>query len=167
MTEDTSRWIEIPNWEVFQHYKDRNPDWIKLHAEWVDHEAFSDLNFSQRGLLVQLWMLAAKMGNGRVPGRGQTLARHLLVTNDADARYLRRHLEVLNHHGLIVFRASKAPAERKHRASPEVLLRKTKRGAAQTASADAPLLENGRRPITAERAAELARINREEMGGPA
>lgn len=53
-------WIVIPRWEDFQHYKDRNPIWIKIYTRLMDDDRFLELSFSERGLLITLWMEYAK-----------------------------------------------------------------------------------------------------------
>jgi hypothetical protein len=32
------RYLRVKNWSEFQHYKDRNPPWIKLHRTLLDHD---------------------------------------------------------------------------------------------------------------------------------
>lgn len=52
--------IKIKNWSEFQHFKDRNPPWIKLYKtilERRDIAAVSDRNFR---VLVGLWLLASE-----------------------------------------------------------------------------------------------------------
>jgi hypothetical protein len=38
-----AQWLTIKNWSEFQHYKDRNPPWIKLHRALLDDYAFAAL----------------------------------------------------------------------------------------------------------------------------
>ena len=35
-----TQWIEIVNWDKFQHYKDRRPVWIKLHLDLLDNDDY-------------------------------------------------------------------------------------------------------------------------------
>ena len=52
--------MKIKNWKKFQHFKDRNPPWIKLHREVLyqrDINMISDRSFR---LLVNLWLLASE-----------------------------------------------------------------------------------------------------------
>jgi len=52
--------MKIKNWRKFQHFKDRNPPWIKLHREVLyqrDINVISDCSFR---LLINLWLLASE-----------------------------------------------------------------------------------------------------------
>ena len=52
--------MKIKNWKKFQHFKDRNPPWIKLHREVLyqrDINMISDCSFR---LLINLWLLASE-----------------------------------------------------------------------------------------------------------
>lgn len=60
-------WLKIKNWNNFQHYKDRNPPWIKLHRALLDDYAFAALPDAQKAHLVLLWLLAASQAGGRIP----------------------------------------------------------------------------------------------------
>src|SRR5574340_1175559 len=55
--------LRIKNFERFQHYRDRNPPWIKLYTQLLDDRDFLALSDAARGQLVLLWLLAARMGN--------------------------------------------------------------------------------------------------------
>ena len=69
----SERWVVIPNWDKFQHYKDRDPVWIKLYLELRSRDEWRQLSLSARGLLVCLWVeYAASNGLLRtsdIPGR--------------------------------------------------------------------------------------------------
>lgn len=52
--------IKIKNWEEFQHFKDRNPPWIKLYKSLLERRdiaMISDRNFR---ILVGFWLLASE-----------------------------------------------------------------------------------------------------------
>ena len=49
-------WIIVPNWDKFQHYKDRNPVWIKLYFELNSRDDWRQLTFPQRGLSGVIWL---------------------------------------------------------------------------------------------------------------
>ena len=59
-------YLKIKNWEEYQHYKDRNPPWIKLHVRILKDRQFISLAGASRGLLMQLWILASEHG-GEIP----------------------------------------------------------------------------------------------------
>src|SRR5574340_1189937 len=55
--------LRIKNFERFQHYRNRNPPWVKLYTQLLDDVAFLALSDAARGQLMLLWLLAARMGN--------------------------------------------------------------------------------------------------------
>jgi len=68
----------IKNWEKFQHYKNRNPPWIKLHRSIFDDMELMQLSLADRGLLFQLWVIATE-NDGNVPLSETELAWRLRV----------------------------------------------------------------------------------------
>jgi len=52
--------LYVKNWWRFQHYSKRNPPWIKLHRDLLSDYGFSFLNRGQKGVLIQLWLVASK-----------------------------------------------------------------------------------------------------------
>jgi len=58
-------WVVVPNWDRFQHYKDRVPTWIKVYTELAYSAQWRELPLQQRGLLVTLWLEFA-LSRGRV-----------------------------------------------------------------------------------------------------
>jgi hypothetical protein len=59
-------YLDVKNWEEYQHYKDRCPPWIKLHTKILNDRNFSMLSCASRGLLMQLWILASEH-EGKIP----------------------------------------------------------------------------------------------------
>ncbi len=55
--------ISVKNWDEFQHYKDRNPPWVKLHNHLLDDYDFECLSDSAKGHLLCIWMLASRTKN--------------------------------------------------------------------------------------------------------
>jgi hypothetical protein len=55
--------LVVNGWGDFQHYKDRDPPWIKLHRKVLDNYAFSRLQDASKAHLVLIWLLAARHGN--------------------------------------------------------------------------------------------------------
>lgn len=101
----SERWIVVPNWEKFQHYKDRNPAWIKLYTELQDKDEWLDLSLRLRGMLCGIWLLYAKSGQqlGASPARlGRMLGESTVRVRD---------LERLESAGFITFSASKPLAQ--------------------------------------------------------
>lgn len=48
------------NWDKFQHYKDRNPPWIKLHRDLLIDKEFMRLPIASKALAPMLWLLASE-----------------------------------------------------------------------------------------------------------
>ncbi len=72
-------YIKIIGWEKFQHYKHRNPPWIKLHTSLLDNEEFECLQDASKLLLICLWLFAARKGNGEIPANISYLQKKLPV----------------------------------------------------------------------------------------
>jgi hypothetical protein len=59
--------LSVKNWSEFQHYKDRNPSWIKLHKRTLDDRDFQRLPVASRALAPMLWLLASEYEGGILP----------------------------------------------------------------------------------------------------
>lgn len=57
------RYFRIKNWEKFQHYKHRNPPWIKLHVSFLDDWEIANLSARSQILLIRLWLVASRTQN--------------------------------------------------------------------------------------------------------
>ena len=110
--------ILIPkNWRDFQHYKDRNPPWIRLHKGLLDNYEFQCLPVASRALAPMLWLLASDAVDGRIDATTEKLAFRLRMT----AQEVTDALKPLIDKGFFVFEqaASKPLAKRKRSAVPE------------------------------------------------
>lgn len=58
--------FRVANWDEYQHYRDRNPPWIKLHFALLSGETWVSLDDASRVLAVACMLLASRNG-GRVP----------------------------------------------------------------------------------------------------
>lgn len=56
--------ITPKNWRDFQHYKDRNPPWIRLHKRLLDDFDFYSLPIASKALAPMLWLLASESVSG-------------------------------------------------------------------------------------------------------
>lgn len=65
------------NWDSFQHYKDRNPPWIKLHKGLIDDRTYQRLPVASRALAPMLWLLASESKDGSFDGDVVELAFRL------------------------------------------------------------------------------------------
>lgn len=79
----TARFIQIVNWETFQHYKDRNPPWIKLHRELLTSETWVSSSNEDRVLAIAIMMLAAECGN-RVSANPRYIQRRAYLEKEPD-----------------------------------------------------------------------------------
>lgn len=68
------------NWENFQHYRDRNPLWIKLHKNLLDDRKFQSLPVAARALAPMLWLIASESPEGVFNGDISELAFRLRDT---------------------------------------------------------------------------------------
>lgn len=75
----SGRVLSVKNWARFQHYKKRNPPWIKLYTAILDDDNFACLPDAAKGQLVSLWALASRRGN-RIPYKVAYLRDALNVT---------------------------------------------------------------------------------------
>lgn len=73
MSEQPSQ-LKVRNWEQFQHYKDRNPPWIKLHFALLSSEDWVTLDDASK-LLAVVCMLVASRNNGMIPNNPAYLKR--------------------------------------------------------------------------------------------
>lgn len=70
------------NWATFQHYKDRNPPWIKLHKGLLDDYEFQCLPVASRALAPCLWLLASEYPDGVITLTEDALQFRLRMTLD-------------------------------------------------------------------------------------
>lgn len=120
---DGDRWIVIPHWERYQHYKDRDPPWIKNYTRQLSDDDYLGLSFHQCGVLHRLRLLYAA-SDGQVRESTATERRRYgestaTVSRRLGGRVARATLEALSDAGLIAFSASKPLALCYKSASPE------------------------------------------------
>jgi hypothetical protein len=58
-----SDYLQVRKWADFQHYRDRQPTWIKLYRKLLTDYEFQRLTDAERGQLVMIWLLAAELDN--------------------------------------------------------------------------------------------------------
>jgi len=104
----------VKNWTEFQHYKDRNPPWVKLHRKLLDDFKFSKLPIASKALAPMLWLLAAETMDGSITADEEELA-HRLRWKLADVK---AGLSPLFEMGFLIL-ASKPIAPRQQVATPE------------------------------------------------
>lgn len=108
------RWIVVPNWGDFQHYKDRDPTWIKFYTRLMSDAEYMRLSFRLRGILGGIWLLYAA-SDGQVLGSSPAQLGRMIGGEEVRTR----DIEALVHAGFIQLSASKPLALRYQVASPE------------------------------------------------
>jgi hypothetical protein len=125
----TTSWLTIKNWDTFQHYKDRNPPWIKLHRALLDDYAFAALPDHQKAHLVLIWLFAASQAGGHIPDDAAFLSRKLGTTEAIN-------LENLVNAGFLIQEqdASNVLAERKQDACIPLALARSRESESESES---------------------------------
>jgi hypothetical protein len=72
--------ITPKNWRDFQHYKERNPPWIRLHKRLLDDYEFQSLPVASKALAPMLWLLASDSVNGSIDADPAKLAFRLRMS---------------------------------------------------------------------------------------
>jgi hypothetical protein len=80
-------WIEVKNHHQFQHYRDRNPPWIKLYGSTFNDCAFTELPDASKLLLIGLWVLASRTRN-HTPLKPKWITSQLSLTERLDLQPL-------------------------------------------------------------------------------
>lgn len=57
----------VKNWDIFQHYKDRSPPWIKLSTSLFQDYDFGCLQDASKLLAVCIWTIASRSSDGSIP----------------------------------------------------------------------------------------------------
>ena len=107
------RYFRVVNLKEYQHYKHRNPPWIKLHASTLEDYDFARLQDASKMHLCAIWLLASRTDN-KIPWDSKWIARRINATAEVD-------LNSLQAAGFIelIGGASKALATCKQSATPE------------------------------------------------
>ena len=78
-----TRFFRVVNLDEYQHYKDRAPPWIKLHASVLEKYKFARLQDASKAHLMQIWLLASRTGN-RLPYDATFIGNHINATSKVD-----------------------------------------------------------------------------------
>jgi hypothetical protein len=110
------QYIEITKWDEFQHYKHRNPPWIKLYSHLLDNDEFDCLPDASKLLYLCLLLFASRRDN-RIKLDFKWLQRKLPIEN----QITKDTMQPLIDNGFILCKhhASKPQADRKQNAIPE------------------------------------------------
>jgi hypothetical protein len=171
-----AKFFRIRNFERFQHYKDRNPPWIRLYgALWRDR-AFFRLPDAVKAHLIGLFALAARLDN-RIPDDPEWLAHELCASEPIDFGALVASGFLIPEDPASVAQAECNPADTASVSESDLLWPKTGgenvRDGIKECSADSqPCLgldgePNGAKSPTGEPVAETRKGKRPEAGWPA
>lgn len=80
-------YLKVKNWTEFQHYKDRDPPWIKMHRKLLNDYEFSRLQDASKLHLMLIWLLAAQF-DGRIPDDAVFLQQKLSLKSKPDLKPL-------------------------------------------------------------------------------
>lgn len=97
--------LRVRRWEDFQHYRDRDPVWIKVYSRLLDDGDFLALPEAAQAQLVKLWLLASRCRN-QIRDDARFL-RHALHTD-------KLYTDALIKAGFLERSASNALAESEH-----------------------------------------------------
>ncbi len=70
------------NWKDFQHYRHRNPPWIKLHKRLLDDYDFHRLPVASKAIAPCLWLIASESPTGEIDASEERLSFRLHMTQD-------------------------------------------------------------------------------------
>lgn len=73
--------ISIKDWNQFQHFKDRQPKWIKLYRDILDDPDWHSLDGNDAKRLVMLWLIASE-DHGNLPDVRKLAFRLRMKEND-------------------------------------------------------------------------------------
>lgn len=80
-------YYSVKNFEKYQHYKDRNPPWIKLYNSLLGDYAFCALKDASKMHLIAIWLLASRNSN-RVPADAAWIGKQISATEKVDLNCL-------------------------------------------------------------------------------
>lgn len=76
-------YVRVRNWERFQHYKHRNPPWIKFHTELLDNYEFACLPDASKLLAMCICLIAARCDN-RIPADPEWIRKRANLSSKVD-----------------------------------------------------------------------------------
>lgn len=104
-----AEYLRVVKLKEYQHYKDRNPSWVKLHSQILTSRTWVTLDDHSRVLMVVCMVIAASTGN-KIPLDPAYIRRAAYLDHDPDFTALidAGFVEVIDEAGNPVRNASKA-----------------------------------------------------------
>jgi len=81
------QYLSVKNWDEFQHYKDRNPPWIKLHNQLLEDFDYACLPDASKSHLIAIWLLASRTNN-KIPADKRWVAAKIGANTEVDLKLL-------------------------------------------------------------------------------
>lgn len=75
--------LRVRNWERFQHYKHRNPPWLKLHRSLLDDLEWYNLPPYFAKIMISLWLIASEK-DGELPAVPALAFRLRLTSSEVE-----------------------------------------------------------------------------------
>lgn len=119
-----SRFLAVKGFRKFQHYRDRDPVWIKLYTNLLIDAAFLQLPEVAQAQLMKLWILASQLGNP-LPNNPKLLAGKIGTSG-------KFHLAAIIDAGFLI--ATDDPSEESASESGKILLAESEEVASKPAS---------------------------------
>lgn len=79
--------LRVKNFSDFQHYKDRNPPWIRLYNHLLDDYEFSCLQDASKLHLILIWLVASRTSN-KIPHDTAWISRKINASQIVDLEVL-------------------------------------------------------------------------------
>jgi len=76
-------YIMVTNWSEYQHYKKRDPPWIKLYVRLLDNYEFCCLPDAAKWHVCAIFLLASRYSN-KIPADSKWIANRISGTEDID-----------------------------------------------------------------------------------
>lgn len=83
------KFIQVRDWEKLQHYKKRNPPWIRVYNEILEDYDFAALPDASKWHLVGIWLLASRLAN-RIPADAAWIGQRIGARSPVDLDALLR-----------------------------------------------------------------------------
>jgi hypothetical protein len=80
-------YVRVTKWDTYQHYKDRNPPWIKLHNALLEDPGVAALPDAMKAHLFGVWLLASRLDN-KIPADPAFIGKRINATSKVDIKTL-------------------------------------------------------------------------------
>jgi len=85
--------IQPKNWDTFQQYKDRKPQWIKFHRDLLTNYAYSSVQIGTKATAPLLWLLASEYDDGVINASLQEISFRIHIEENTVKTAIRELLK--------------------------------------------------------------------------